>query len=166
MPNGLHARSGTRKPRQQLLMVLLPALAALISAGCGEAVSAPPGPLDLATEGRPAATAALLAAADDRNVKVRRARRLGVTQCEPDAARDSDAVYCYVEFTAYPGSLRRFCTRAYRTTLSGRGATPADGWSITCLRYTSRKAARAARDGKVSPEKARRQARRAARAER
>lgn len=154
-----------RLRQQQGLLGRLTALALLVLAAsvmgaCGEAArSAPPGPLDLEAEGEPAARAALLAAANDRNVSVRRARRLGVTQCQPDADEDSNAVYCYVEFTAYPGSLRRFCTRAYRTTITGRTAAPAEGWSITCLRYSSRKTARAARDGKVSPGKARRQAR-------
>lgn len=133
-------------------------LVSLLS-GCGEAAnSAPPGPpepLNLEEGGEPAATAALLAAAGDRHVEVRRARRLGVTQCRPVTREESDAVHCYVEFTAYRGSLRRFCTRAYRTTLSGETAAPAEGWRITCLRYSSRKAARAARDGKVSRRKAR-----------
>ena len=133
--------------------------------GCETASSAPPGPLDLEAEGERAATAALGAAARDRHVKVRRARRLGVTECQPDADPGSDAVYCYVEFTAYPGSLRRFCTRTYRTTMSGEVVAPAEGWRITCLRYSSRKAARAAREDKVSPRKARRQARRQARSE-
>lgn len=155
-------RHGSGVPRQLLALLAL-VLAAAILSGCGEgAKSAPPGPaepLNLEQGGKAAANAALLAAAEDRHVKVRRARRLGVTQCRPDPDEESDAVFCHVEFTAYRGSLRRFCTRAYRVTRNGETAAPAEGWRITCLRYSGRKAARAARDGKVSPSQARRQAR-------
>ena len=152
-------RHGRGVPRQ-LLGLLALVLAASLLTGCGEAAnSTPPEPLNLEEGGEPAAGAALLAAARDRHVKVRRARRLGVTQCRPVPRKESDAVHCYVEFTAYRGSLRRFCTRAYRTTLSGETAAPAEGWQISCLRYSIRKAARAAREGKVSPGQARRQAR-------
>lgn len=148
-------------PRQLIALLGLVLTAAILS-GCGEGAAAPPGPaqpLNLEEGGKAAANAALLAAAGDRHVKVRRARRLGVTQCRPDPDEGSDAVFCHVEFTAYRGSLRRFCTRAYRVTRNGETAAPAEDWRITCLRYSGRKAARAARDGKVSPSQARRQAR-------
>ena len=147
----------------RLAVLLAMVVAASIISGCGEAAkSAPPGPpepLNLEQGGKAAADAALRAAAQDRHVNVRRARRLGVTQCRPDPEDGSDTVFCHVEFTAYRGSLRRFCTRAYRTTRSGEAAAPAEGWRVTCLRYGSRRAARDARDGKVTPRQARRQAR-------
>lgn len=150
----------------RLLLALLVVLAAGGVGACDDtSPSGPPAPLDLEGEGKRAADAALAAAARDRHVNVRRARRLGVAQCRPEGTPDGDDVYCYVEFTAYPGSLRRFCTRTYQTTLSGEAATAAEGWEITCQRYGSRKSARAAREGKVSPEEARREARQRARRE-
>ena len=156
-------RSNRRRQWRGVPRLLALTLAATLLSACGEAAnSAPPGPpepLNLKKTGKASANATLLAAAEDRHVKVRRARRLGVTQCRPVPQGESEAVHCFVEYTAYRGSLRRFCTRAYRTTLSGETATPAEGWQITCLRYGSRKAARAARDGKLSPRQARRQAR-------